>query len=132
MIDRCLIRLNAHRLLPVIAALIMTVASCNRITDSYDKAKTRAQEDALEAALKYTRQAIQDYRKDHGKPPHQLQDLVTYGYLNSLPIDPMTNKADWSLEFEPCNGPDPCEKLIKDVHSSSTAKSSKNNLYSEW
>lgn len=132
MTDRRRMPSKAQALLPFITMLVLTVASCNIVTDSYDKAKARAQEDALEAALKYTRQAISDYRHDHGKPPHQLEDLVTSGYFDSLPIDPTSNKADWSLEFEPCNGPDPCEKLIKDIHSSSNKKSSRNNPYSEW
>jgi len=115
-----------------IAIIMIITACCHVVNESYDKAKKQTKEDALETALRYTRQAIRDYTDDHGKPPHHLEDLVTSGYFNTIPIDPMTNKADWSVEFVPCVRTAPCEKLIKDIHSSSIAKSSKDNLYSEW
>lgn len=115
-----------------IAILLVSAIGCHTSTKSYEDAKVRTQEDALQRALTYTRQAIRDYKSDHGKPPAQLQDLVTSGYFDALPVDPMTNKADWSIEFEPCKEAGPCEKHIKDVHSSVTTKSSKGTLYSEW
>jgi type II secretory pathway pseudopilin PulG len=112
--------------------MVLTLGGCLFITRDYEAAKRRANEDALQTALKYMRQAISDYKRDHGEAPEKLDDLVQGGYFNSLPIDPMTNKSDWSVEFQKCNSPSPCKKLIKDVHSSSTARSSKNDLYSEW
>lgn len=115
-----------------IAAVLINAANCQVVNPNYEHAKTRAREDALKSALRYTREAIRNYTQDHGKPPHQLEDLVTAGYFHSLPIDPMTSKPDWSVEFLPCESKTPCEKLIKDVHSSSSATSSKNDLYSEW
>lgn len=132
MLGRQAIAFNCKRSFLYVAILVVTTAGCHTYTESYDNAKVRVQEDALQRALTYTREAIKDYTHDHGKPPHQLEDLVTSGYFNSIPIDPMTNKADWSIEFEPCKGAGPCEKFIKDVHSTSMAKSSKNTLYSEW
>lgn len=130
--DRQIILVKLQRVLVFITIVFTSAVGCHTYTESYDDAKVKAQEDALRAALTYTRQAIKDYTHDHGKPPHQLQDLVTFGYFDAIPIDPMTNKADWSVEFEPCKDPGPCEKLIKDVHSSVTLKSSKGILYSEW
>lgn len=118
--------------LAALAAIVLTFGGCLFITRNYEAAKMQANEDALQTALKYMRQAIRDYTRDHGEAPQQLDDLVQGGYFNSLPIDPMTDKSDWSVEFQECNSPSPCKKLIKDVHSSSTARSSKNNLYSEW
>lgn len=121
-----------QRFVVFIAILFVPAAGCHTYTESYEHAKVKAQEDALERALTYTRQAIRDYANDHGKPPNQLEDLVTSGYFDAIPIDPMTDKADWTIEFEPCQGEGPCEKLIKDVHSSVKAKSSKGSRYSEW
>ncbi len=117
-------------LLPLLAVTIFTMANCHVVTESRDRAQIRAREDALTAALRYVREAISEYIHDHGMPPHQLDDLLTAGYFASIPVDPITGKADWAVEFIPCDGP--CEKIIKDIHSSSTAKSCKNNLYSEW
>lgn len=115
-----------------LAAMWLMFGGCLSVSRDYETAKIRANEDALQTALKYLRQAITEYTNDHGEPPQQLDDLVQGGYFNSLPIDPMTNKSDWSVEFQKCNSPSPCKKLIKDVHSSSTARSSRNNTYSEW
>jgi type II secretory pathway pseudopilin PulG len=119
-------------ILAVVASVIITVTGCQTVTKNYDNAKARAREDALATALKYMRQAIRDYTHDHGKPPRQLQDLVTSGYFNSIPIDPITTKPDWTVEFHRCNPPSPCEQLIKDVHSVSAEISSKNTPYSQW
>ena len=118
--------------LALISLLLVTVSSCFLVIPNYERAKVRAREDTLETALRYTREAIRDYTEDHGKPPHQLEDLVESGYFASLPVDPLTNKPDWTVEFYPCNPTGPCEKLVKDVHSSSHEKSSRNNPYSEW
>ena len=130
--DRQFRAVKLQRFLVFMVILFVSAAGCHTYTESYEKAKVRAQEDALQRALTYTRQAIRDYKNDRGKPPNQLEDLVTFAYFDAIPIDPMTNKADWSIEFEPCKGAGPCEKLIKDVHSSLRAKSSKETLYSEW
>ena len=121
-----------QRFVVFIAFLFVSAAGCHTYKDSYEGARVRTQEDALQRALTYTRQAIRDYTNDHGKPPNRLEDLVASGYFDAIPIDPMTNKADWSIEFEPCKEAGPCEKLIKDVHSSFRGKSSKGTLYSEW
>lgn len=118
--------------LAVIGGIVFTATGCQMVSGNYEKAKVRAREDALVTALKYTREAISEYTQDHGKPPHELDDLVKTGYFNSLPVDPMTNKADWTVAFHKCDPPSPCEKLIKDVHSSSTETSSRNDRYSQW
>jgi hypothetical protein len=120
-------------LIPAFGGLILCITiGCSTFRQSQEKAEIRGREDALETALRYTRQALKDYSVDHGKPPSKLQDLVSAGYFNHLPVDPMTDRDDWTLEFYPCESPSPCEKRIKDVHSSSTKKSSKGTFYSEW
>lgn len=125
-----MIAISKLRLTLVVAALI-SMPSC-MISESYNDANTKAREESLVKALKYTRDAIRDYTQDYGKPPQQLQDLVAAGYFNHVPIDPMTNKADWTVTLHECETSTPCEKRIRDVHSSSTEKSSKNTPYSEW
>jgi hypothetical protein len=108
-----------QRFVVFIAFLFVSAAGCHTYKEGYEGAKVRTQEDALQRALTYTRQAIRDYTNDHGKPPNRLEDLVASGYFDAIPI-------------EPCKEAGPCEKLIKDVHSSLREKSSKGTLYSEW
>lgn len=119
-------------LLVILATALIHGIGCQVVNEDYHHAQRMAREDALARALNYTRQAIRDYTADHGKSPRQLDDLVTSGYFDVIPVDPFTNKPDWTVEYHECNPPIACERLIKNVHSSSKEKSSKNNLYSEW
>src|ERR1700722_7816811 len=56
----------------------------------YQKSILRARESVLRNNLFTIRQVIDEYSYDHQKAPQQLQDLVTDGYLRSVPIDPLT------------------------------------------
>ena len=74
---------------------------------------------------------INQYALDNNALPQALDDLVKAGYINELPDDPITEKKDWNpVMGEKVNLKKP--KGIVDVRSSSTAKSSKGNPYSEW
>jgi hypothetical protein len=42
-----------------------------------------------EEDMRILRQAMHAYMVDHGKPPAKLHDLVTEGYLKSIPGDPL-------------------------------------------
>jgi general secretion pathway protein G len=43
------------------------------------------------------RDAIDKFRGDLGRYPDTLEDLVTRRYLRNLPVDPVTEKADWVM-----------------------------------
>ena len=38
---------------------------------------------------------IQHYTEDKEAPPNSLDDLVSAGYIGSIPIDPVTRQQDW-------------------------------------
>ena len=40
--------------------------------------------------------AIDQYSSDKGKPPQSIDDLVKGKYLHEMPIDPITEKSDWT------------------------------------
>ena len=42
-----------------------------------------------EEDMRILRQAIHAYTVDNGRPPDRLEDLVTGGYLKSIPSDPL-------------------------------------------
>jgi len=71
----------------------------------------RAKEVVLKQDLDAMRRAISNYTFDKEKAPASLQDLVSAGYLKSLPVDPITKSADtWVTEqetepFNPDSGP---------------------------
>ena len=100
----------------------------------YGGAPLRAQEAVLKDDLHAMREAIDAYHADKNKWPPSLDALVTEKYIREVPVDPMTNAADWQTtpsEPDPTNPND--EPGISDVHSASTRVSPHTQTpYSEW
>lgn len=94
----------------------------------------RAKEGVLKSNLHTLRTLIDQYTADKLKAPQSLDDLVSAGYLRSLPKDPITDRNDtWQVVMEDASlFPEQTETGIFDVHSGSTATSSEGNPYSDW
>jgi general secretion pathway protein G len=93
----------------------------------------QAREAVLHQNLDTLRRVLEQYRLDKGQSPQALDDLVTAGYLSKVPIDPMTNKADWATESEdPTEAVDPQQTGIGKVHSASSGTALNGEAYSEW
>ena len=60
----------------------------------YFASETRARETVLKENLYQMREAIQQYYADKGKYPEQLEALAAEKYLRSIPLDPVTERAD--------------------------------------
>lgn len=56
----------------------------------------RAKEVVLQQNLWTMRRAIDFYSQDKEKPPANLQDLVSAGYLREVPKDPVCPDCQWS------------------------------------
>lgn len=92
-----------------------------------------ARESVLKQNLSTLDNVIEQYKLDKGTSPQSLDDLVTAGYLHSLPVDPMTGKSDWVAEQEDLsNAVDPQQPGILRVHSASTATALDGEAYSSW
>jgi general secretion pathway protein G len=95
---------------------------------------------ANEAVLKedlYTmRQAIDQYTQDKGRAPQVLNDIVSTGYLHSIPKDPFTHKADtWQpqpMQEDVLTPVDQIASGISDVKSGSILISSEGTAYNTW
>ena len=94
----------------------------------------RAKEAVLRSNLYTLRTLIDQYTADKLKAPQSLDDIVSAGYLRSLPKDPVTNRNDtWQVVMEDVSlFPEQTETGIFDVHSGSTATSTDGTPYSEW
>ncbi|PYV86460.1 MAG: general secretion pathway protein GspG [Acidobacteria bacterium] len=93
----------------------------------------RAREAVLQSDLHTLRTLIDQYTADKLKAPQSLDDLVTAGYLRSIPKDPITNAADWEVVMEDTTlFPEQTEVGISDVHSGSNATAADGRLYSTW
>lgn len=92
----------------------------------------------LKTDLRTIRDAIDNYTVDRKQRPHSLQDLVNAGYLRTIPVDPMTGKPDWVLDFggptlgDPILSPDLVAKRLSDVHSNSGQVDFNGDAYSAW
>jgi general secretion pathway protein G len=56
-----------------------------------------AREATLKQDLLLMREAIRKYGSDKGQAPESLQELVSAGYMRVIPLDPLTQKIDWTI-----------------------------------
>ena len=99
----------------------------------YNRTVLAAKEATLRHDLFTMRKMIDQYAADKGKLPQSLEDLRSAGYLHEIPIDPMTDAADWQIEFGEDPGSTGGEQGVVNVRSSSGELSSDGSTrYSEW
>lgn len=101
---------------------------------SFKSAIKAAQEAVLKEDLRVMRSAIDSYTMDKQKAPQSLDDLVTEGYLKSIPEDPMTKSRDtWQTDVsDSLHSIDQTDPGIDDVHSGSQETGSDGQPYSTW
>jgi general secretion pathway protein G len=112
-----------------IIVLLITIA-----VPSYTKASLRSKESVLKSNLFTIRTQLQHYTCDRQKAPAKLQDLVTAGYLQEIPVDPITgsNQTWKAVMEEDSQAAGQMEPGIIDVLSGSDKVSLDGNRYSEW
>ncbi len=100
---------------------------------NYSIAILQAKEAVLKEDLFRFRDLIDQYYADKGHYPESLESLVQDGYLRQLPVDPITNAADWEAVPAEANPDMPDEPAgIYDVKSAATGLSSRGTPYNEW
>ena len=100
---------------------------------TYNHSIIRAKESVLKNNLFTLRQVIDQYSYDKGKAPQSLQDLVTEGYLQKLPVDPMTgSNQTWRTVMEDASqSVSQSEPGIFNVYSGSDKMSLEGTAYSD-
>lgn len=98
----------------------------------YQKTIMQTRETVLKDDLYKMRSLIDQFAADKGRLPQSLDELVSSGYMREIPVDPMTNKADWA----PTTGPDPNSTDggdgLTDIHSNSEDTALDGTAYSQW
>src|SRR5215204_1137524 len=98
---------------PGILVLCFTLAysgsSCAVVRQGKEDAELRSREASLQIRLAQLREVISQYTVDQGRPPRNLEDVVRVGYINNIPEDPVTGKADWFLVLYHCAPASPCK-----------------------
>lgn len=118
--------------LMVVIAIILVLLGI--AVTRYERAVLRAHEAVLHQDLQAMRQAIDNYTLDKEAAPQSLDDMVSAGYLRSIPTDPITQAKDWRLEFKDVLlSPDQSTTGITDIHSNSDQTSPfEGTPYNSW
>jgi general secretion pathway protein G len=123
-------------LLEIIIVLVLIGVLVSIVTPIYRNSVIRAREAVLKENLFQVRDAISKYYQDKQAYPTSLDDLVTYKYLNRVPLDPIRNSTDWDLvRFEPEEMEDFDAEILEgiiDVRSKSQKTALDGTLYSDW
>jgi general secretion pathway protein G len=97
--------------------------------------RERARNEALlKEDLYHIRTAIDQYTQDKSAAPQHLTDLVSEGYLHSIPVDPFTNSTTTWVEMHedvPLHG-DRIQPGLSDIRSGSAQISSEGTRYDSW
>lgn len=116
--------------------IVMTVVTIliSMAVPYYQKTLIRSKESLLKNNLFTMRTVIDEFTIDKGKAPQSLQDLVTEGYLRSVPVDPMTQTdSEWRIIMEDGqNSVSQSEPGIFDVRSGSDKTSLEGTPYGDW
>jgi len=119
--------------LMIVISIILILISV--AVPAYQQSVVRARESVLRQNLFTLRSVISQYTLDKQKAPQALDDLVSAGYLKSIPKDPITGTNDTWVpvqEDDTLSSGDQQEGGINDVHSGSEATSSDGSTYSSW
>jgi general secretion pathway protein G len=115
----------------VVISLILILVSI--ALPIYNRSITRAKEAVLRQDLFTLRQVISQYTLDKQKAPQSLDDVISAGYLKTVPIDPTTGEANWTTDQEDSlMAVDQQDPGIVDVHSASNQMASDGTAYSSW
>lgn len=114
--------------LMVVLAILLTIISI--AIPMYHTALTRSKEAVLNSNLFTMRHLIDQYTYDKEAPPQSLEDLVSEGYIRSIPYDPFTGENDTWEEVSD-TGPTG-ESGLFNVHSGSDLTGSNGKPYKEW
>ena len=116
--------------------IVMTILSIliSMAVPIYQRSIQRAKESVLKQNLFTLRTVIDEYTYDKQRAPQSLQDLVEYGYLREIPVDPIVgSRADWVIVMEDAVASvDQTSPGIFDVKSSSGDVSLEGTPYNEW
>lgn len=120
----------------VVVALVGIIATL--ALPRYRQAMVRAKESVLKHDLWVMRDVIDQFFTDQGRYPADLEELVSFGYLRKIPVDPMTGSAEtWVVDYESLaeddyDSPEQQERGVTDVSSGSGGRALDGSWYADW
>ena len=94
-----------------------------------DGTDCRAKEAVLRTNLRTMRKAIAQYRADKGQYPHRLEELVSEGYLRTMPMNPVAkNNSAWREVISVAHG----RRQVVGVRSAVDGTASDGSRFEDW
>ena len=125
-------RQKGFSLLELMIAMFIMIILISVALPTYQKSVQHARETVLSENLWQMRRAIDQYGADKGKLPQSVSELVDAKYLREVPVDPITEKAEW----EEVQGKDPNSTDgntgLTDVKSLAEGADSDGKLFSKY
>jgi general secretion pathway protein G len=119
-------------LLELMITMFILVILLSVALPTYQRSVQHARETVLRENLWQMRRAIDQFAADKGKLPQSLDDLIKDGYLREKPVDPITEKAEWSeIQGEDINSQDGGQGLTN-VKSVAEGEDSEGKKYEEY
>ncbi|MGM9491326.1 type II secretion system protein [Ideonella sp. YS5] len=107
-----------------ILATLLTLAA-----PRYFASVERSKEVALRTDLRMLREAIDKHRADTGRLPESLEQLAQARYLRTVPVDPLTDRADtWVV----VPAPDGVTAGVYDVRSGAPGVARDGTAFGSW
>lgn len=127
-------RLRGFTLIELIIVVAMISILLGVMIPIYKIHIVHANEAVLKQDLRAMRDAIDQYTQDKQKAPQSLDDLVSAGYLHSIPKDPFTRASDtWqTVQEDVMMAIDQTAPGLTDVKSGSSLISTEGTAYSSW
>ncbi len=116
--------------LMIVISIIIILAAV--ALPQYQKTIMHTREAVLRDNLYKMRSLLDQYAADKQELPQSLEDLVTSGYMRSLPDDPMTGQKDWTVVTGDDVNSTTGQQGVVDVRSASPDISSEGTPYNEW
>ncbi len=126
---------NGFTLIELMIVMAIITIIVGMAVPIYQKSILRAKESVLRNNLFTMRTQIDEFTYDKQKAPQTLQEMVTEGYLRSVPADPITGSADsWKIIMEDASQTTSTNSQpgIFDVRSGSPKQSLEGTPYAEW
>ncbi len=119
-------------LLELMIAMFILIILLSVALPTYQRSIQQARETVLKENLWQMRRAIDQYGADKGKLPQSLDDLVKEKYLRQKPVDPLTEKDEWTSETgEDPNSADNGQGLVN-VKSNADGEDSEGKAYKDY
>jgi general secretion pathway protein G len=125
-------RSSGFTLIELMIVMVITVLLAGIGLAIYGNSVRTSRETVLKADLVEMRKAIDAYYADKQKYPATLEALVEDKYLRAIPVDPITNAADWQTTMSDRDPANPsAEPGINEVKSKAEGTSINGTPYSE-